>query len=379
MTKHLLRAALAAIACYATAADLHDLPRRDIRGGLAAAHAEYPFVVFLEVARPGSLFAAHCTGSLVGPAWVLTAAHCVRDAEPADVEIVWGWPEAAEYRDALSVHLHPDYLIVGTGTVADANYDLALIRLNEPIAAAKRLRLAPLSVYERLRPAYGNGPYGNTPDDVTTLRAVGFAGDKTRLLYADGPLGQCFGRGLLDPFDEIMCLRSSPLAIGEQGDSGGPLLLRAEVDRPEPGEHPDWLLLGALSGDVQVGLTAALTQYVSLARHAQWMQSVTASDSEPPPIGACPVPEEEAEPGACAVGTVLQSGQSCSGRTLLGGNAYAYLFEASGEATCFTLDPGGLNMRWCGLEGAFLVGNTAPGAERQADGSWKITYAPAAP
>lgn len=133
-----------------------------IVGGTPAEPGEYPFQVALIASwapdgeeRKGQF----CGGSLIASTWVVTAAHCVPDTKPEEVDVYIGSTVLPIDKNAPGVHgirMHVT-AIVSHDDYDPKNYenDIALLKLEGP-------------VMDQLRPA--RLP---TPEDLKTLFQVG--------------------------------------------------------------------------------------------------------------------------------------------------------------------------------------------------------------
>ncbi|MDE0124008.1 MAG: S1 family peptidase [Bryobacterales bacterium] len=208
MHKGIPAAFFAATLCGNTLPD-GKLPR-DIIGGEATSVQEFPFVVLLEMRNIGK-----CTGTVIEPAWILTAAHCVEDAR-TDQVFVWHETEATEQgRPAVRLTVHPRY-----DTHTGEN-DIAVVKIGEPFQAAP-VGVADWSGVGEVGTIVGYGAMERNQE------ATGM--NKVRLRVLD-PVKYGYGGGST----------LFTLAIGQgpnYGDSGGPLLIAEN------------------SGHMQVGVTS---------------------------------------------------------------------------------------------------------------------------
>ncbi|MEM6939091.1 MAG: trypsin-like serine protease [Pseudomonadota bacterium] len=153
MRRLLLSALVTALSLTAAAADEAALKRLDSGDAARAWEA----VGRLNIAGRG-----FCTGALIAPRLVLTAAHCLFDPDTkeridhAKVQFLAGWRNgrAGAYRDVRRAVVHPQYVHGGEVSPERVRHDLALLELQQPI---RNTTIRPFQTAPRPRPGQSVG------------------------------------------------------------------------------------------------------------------------------------------------------------------------------------------------------------------------------
>lgn len=196
----------------------HAPPQADARHPIVNGEPDvgHPAVVAIGARRVDceESLSPHCSGTLIAPQVVLTAAHCVAGTPWGDdLEVLFGPSSrdpAAQVARVRRAEVHPTYRPRGSGE--DVGADLALLILEAPIDSAA-IPPAPLDRQGQAKLQIG--------DRVTM---VGFG--------STGPLGEPPGRKRVGTA-RITSLADTDLRVANEpsvschGDSGGPVLFRA--------------------------------------------------------------------------------------------------------------------------------------------------------
>ncbi|SFS54609.1 S1 family peptidase [Saccharopolyspora flava] len=241
-------AAVALSAGFAPAAQAIDNPGALIVGGHDATES-YEWMASLQ--REGS---HSCGASLIDEQWVLTAAHCVVDAQPGDLSLRIGsptWSSGGTEAGVSKIVVNPNY------EAQTPNGDIALLQLDQAVPE-QPIELA------------GSSGEAGTPSRIIgwgvtcPIRGCGQPPEQLQELDTSvAPDAGCTLSGIDEP-TEICTTSKELLANACFGDSGGPQL---------EGTPGDWKLTGVtsrLGSPVPVCGTAP-SVYTDATAYADWI------------------------------------------------------------------------------------------------------------
>ena len=300
-------------------------PRRDIVGGEEVPESRWQAVVL--VGQPDS----ECSGSLVAPDWVLTAAHCLLDddlqrAPSAVVSVCHDRTKPAECLawqvPSRTIVLHDDVFRVQFGTVLGFELgerwfnDLALVQTERPISGVEPIRLLDeLAESTYLRDAGLSVGWGEQDHDAATRTSPDIKREVPVEISLPGACDDAnayrqFGRTIFRFGIPIHQLCAGTLEAGiSSGDSGGPLLVATD---------DGWGQVGIVSGTVSVPRTALFgarhfSLYERVSRFHDWIESHVSPASQPAAPADAASSERFRDCDRCPEMTVLEAGRFTMG------------------------------------------------------------------
>ncbi len=241
-----------------------------IIGGVPSGASENPWQVLLLI-NDRSL----CGGSLISRTWIITAAHCMKDANASGVK-AWAGISALSERSeqnrlpASRVIVHPQY---DAATLAN---DVALIELSSPWvpSASQRVIALPVAQDPATWPAIG------TAATVSGWGYLGSKGPSSTVLHRapvhvlSAPDGTCGSYGASYRPGNHLCAGESTGGFDTcQGDSGGPLVI-------DVGGVP--VLAGVTSAGNECALANYPGLYTRVTSHLPWIRDTTGIPLTPP-------------------------------------------------------------------------------------------------
>jgi len=272
--------ALLFIPLLAFGAEVETRDPRAIIGGRDANIRDYPFMVYIDL--PGGF----CSGSVIHPRWVLTAAHCMVDSEGRTLRPQY--VEHGGYGSGLDqvqrtrfgrVLPHPEYSYAGAGF----ENDVALIEVLRPFDAVQVLEVAD-SELERLL-AYSGASvtavgYGLTEGKRWPPTAIRDA-EISLLLPADCRRQLSFEDEDAVAHDTTLCAGSGSRGVNS-GDSGSPLVIKAL-------SSDSWVQIGVASMRGWRRGQPVVSIYHRVSSTHDWIDAYLSSN-EPPPVVQEPAP-----------------------------------------------------------------------------------------
>lgn len=188
-----------------------------IVGGQLVPDGKYPFMAVLSIQEASGSYL--CGGTLIDPNSVLTAAHCVVDADRINLAVgrtVRSQTDQGQVRSATRWFIPPRY----DGSVDD-RYDVAVLTLNQDVANIQPIELATARHDGLEKPGrnltvagWGTTSEGGNTSDRMREVSVPVVSD-ARAQNAYGPRSY---------FPKLMVAAGAEGMDSCQGDSGGPLL-----------------------------------------------------------------------------------------------------------------------------------------------------------
>ena len=249
-----------------------------IVGGQVAPAGRYPFQVALiasHVPVNSEAFGQFCGGSLIDAEWVLTAAHCVPNTQPEEVDIYVGAQELPTGGEPTGQRFALSRIISHQGYDADTHdNDIAMLKLAQPATDIATTRPADAAEFNAASDAdaevtvigWGRTAEGGQSSPVLREVSVPFqASDLCEANYADFLLGIPGATGIIT--GNMFCAGREEGGMDScQGDSGGFL--------GQGDTTGQWVQLGVVSWGIGCARPGLFGVYTNVSNYNDWIEAV---------------------------------------------------------------------------------------------------------
>ncbi len=229
-----------------------------IEGGSTVRSGEFEFAVWIKNrVRPNP----HCTGSVIAPRWVMTAAHCM-EASNQTILFAFAFEVLIGRSHASARSVLIERIIVHEDFRNPVIYpDVALLELSEPVAVEP---VGLLDMEDERR-------YASAGADAVL---IGGGGGAHSLQQAPFTIAStCPLRAVTD---QVVCINTTSRRNPEPGDSGGPLVVQLPNGR--------WTQAGITKGD-EVGGSFNVAPLTRIATVHDWIVEQTGTSDQEQPVG----------------------------------------------------------------------------------------------
>jgi len=279
---------------------------------------DFPSIGFLPTFEDGRSAGPLCTASLISPDTVLTAAHCLEDAQPTH-EIYFARELTAfpilsfrndRWSRVQSWVLHPDYVSASEGHIA---HDLALLFLDAPVLGVQIPAVADARIAPHLRPGadvhivgYGQDQNNHSGPLRSAKTVISFVGDEVIRTGGTAPTpSRCSGDSGGPTFMDVADGLEPPRRIVSVNSYGFQTCDSASTEA-RVDAYLDWIV-GTMLAACDEGSRSDTCQDDPSPRMAEPSVRPDAGVSDPPSLGPTPdagsveVPVRPPQPGCrCA-------------------------------------------------------------------------------